>query len=247
MRSDPAEYEDVRLYMLAVSHPARTAQRMLQHKRVPHRLVYLLPGIHPGLLRFAGFSRSTVPALDLGESKVQGSRSISRALDAFRPEPRLFPQDPEPRASVEEAERWGEEELQEVPRRIFRWATAHQQPVRRWLGQLSGVPAPGLAGTLNAPLARRFARGSGADEERVREDIAQLPATLDRVDRLIESGVIGSPAPNAADFQIGSSVRLLMTFAQLRPLVEMRPSAELALRLFPRYPEPNPAELPLRR
>ena len=238
---------DARLYLLALSHPARAAQRMLQYKRIPHRLVYLLPGVHPGLLRFAGFRGATVPALELGTDKVQGSRSISRALDSFRDQPRLFPDDPEHRASVEEAERWGEEDLQEVLRRIFRWTLAHQQPVRRWLGELSGFPVPGLAGALNAPLARSFARRSGADETRVRDDIAHLPSMLDRVDRLIESGVIGSAAPNAADFQIGSSVRVLMTFSQLRPLAAGRPAGELALRLFPRYPEPIPAALPLAR
>ncbi|CAA9501015.1 MAG: hypothetical protein AVDCRST_MAG17-1378 [uncultured Solirubrobacterales bacterium] len=236
---------EARLYTLALSHPARAAQRMLQYKRIRHRLIYLLPGLHPGMLRFAGFRGATIPALELGADKVQGSRSISRALDSFRDQPRLFPEDPEHRASVEEAERWGEEDLQEALRRIFRWTIAHQQPVRRWLGELSGVPAPGLAGALNAPLARSFAKRSGADEARVRDDIGRLPSMLDRVDRLIESGVIGSDAPNAADFQIGSSVRVLMTFPQLRPLAEGRPAGEMALRLFRRYAEPIPAALPL--
>jgi glutathione S-transferase len=154
---------DVRLYMLAVSHPARAVQRMLEYKAVRHRLVYLLPGMHPLLLRFAGFDGPTVPALDLGERKVQGSRSIARALDELRALPSLFPADPDERASVEEAERCGEEDLQEMVRRIFRWATAHQQAVRRWIGELSGVPAPGVAGAINAPVARWFARSSGAD------------------------------------------------------------------------------------
>ncbi len=44
------------LYMLAASHPARAVQRMLQYKGVRHRLLYLLPGLHPALLRFAGFA-----------------------------------------------------------------------------------------------------------------------------------------------------------------------------------------------
>jgi glutathione S-transferase len=211
---------------------------------VPHRLVYLLPGLHPALLRFAGFSGSTVPALEIGATKVQGSRSISRALDSYRDQPRLFPTDPGHRAAVEEAERWGEEDLQEVLRRIFRWSTAQHRAVRRWLGERSGVPAPGVLGALNAPLARSFAKRSGADEVRVRDDIAGLPGRLDHVDRLIESGVIGSAAPNAADFQIGSSVRVLMNFPQLRPLAERRPAGQVALKLFPRYPGPIPAELP---
>ena len=231
--------------MLPVSHPARAAQRMLQYKRIPHRLVYLPPGLHPGLLRFAGFRGHTVPALELGGEKIQGSRSISRALDLFGDQTRLFPDDPEHRTSVEEAERWGEENPQEVLRRIFRWAAADQQAVRRWLAERSGVPAPGLVGQLNASLARSFAKRSGADEGRVRDDVAHLPGTLDHVDRLIESRVIGSSAPNAADFQIGSSVRVLMAFSQLRPLAEGRPAGELALRLFPRYPEPIPAQLPV--
>ena len=235
---------NARLYMLAVSHPARAAQRMLEYKGVPHRRVYLLPGLHPALLRLAGFRGGTVPALDMGDNKVQGSRSISRALDQVNPEPPLFPADPEQRVSVEEAERWGEEDLQEVLRRIFRWSTAHQQPVRRWLGELSGVPAPGLVGALNAPLARGYAKLSRADEARVAGDIAQLPHMLDHVDSLIESGVIGSSAPNAADFQIGSSVRVLMAFSRLRRTAERRPAGELALRLYPSYPEPIPASLP---
>ena len=236
---------NARLYMLATSHPARAAQRMLRYKGVPHRVVYLAPGIHPPLLRFAGFEGATVPALDLGDSKVQGSRSISRALETLKPEPRLFPADPEQRNAVEEAERWGEEELQETVRRIFRWAAAYQQPVRRWLAELASVPAPGLTGALNAPLARRFARGSGADERRVRDAITQLSSMLDHVDGLIASGTIGSPDPNAADFQIGSSVRVVTAFPGLRPIAERRPASELALRLFPRYPEPIPAALPL--
>jgi len=121
---------------------------MLRYKGVPHRVVYLAPRIHPALLRFAGFEGATVPALDLGERKVQGSRSISRALETVKPEPRLFPADPEQRYAVEEAERWGEEELQETVGRIFRCVAAYQPPVRRWLAELAGVPVPGLIGAL---------------------------------------------------------------------------------------------------
>lgn len=133
---------DARLYMLATSHPARAAQRMLQYKGVGHRVVYLAPGIHPALLRFAGFHGTTVPALDLGDRKVQGSRAISRALETVKPEPRLFPADREPRNAVEEAERWGEEELQETVRRIFRWTPRTNSPCVVGSPSSPGCPRP---------------------------------------------------------------------------------------------------------
>ena len=186
-----------------------------------------------------------MPGLDLDERKV--SRSISRVLETVKAEPRLSPADPERRDAVEEAERWGEEELQETVRRIFRWAAAYQQPVRRWLAELAGVPAPGLTGALNAPLARRFARRSGADERRVRDAIAQLPSMLDHVDRLIASGVIGSPDPNAADFQIGSSVRVVTMPAPSTQASARARSGTIVstvdphLGMFRTSPDPTPA------
>lgn len=234
----------VRLYGLAVSHPSYSARLMLEHKGLDHRVSNLLPGFHPLQLRAAGFRRATVPALEIDGRRVQGSREISRALDQLVPEPALFPAGSDTRRAVEEAERWGEQELQEALRRIFRWATAHRQAVRRWLGEIVGLPAPGVAGALNLPVALAFARSSHATDERVRGDLEQLPRLLDRVDELIETGVIGGGRLTAADFQIAPSVRLLMAFPQLRPNIEGRPAGRLATRLLERIPEPVPAELP---
>ena len=41
---------------------------------------------------------------------------------------------------------------------------------------------------------------------------------LDRIDGWIADGVIGGPEPNAADYQLAPSLRLLMSFDDLRPL-----------------------------
>jgi glutathione S-transferase len=82
-------------------------------------------------------------------------------------------------------------------------------------------------------------------DENVRTDLARLPELLGEVDRLIEDGVLGGAQPNAADFQIGTSVRLLLTFDQLQPLVEQNPRvAEHALRLLPHVPGRIPAVFP---
>ena len=90
-------------------HQARAPARLLvavDSGIDPHRLVRLMPGLHPILLRIAGFEDFTVPALELDGRKVQGSRRIARVLDEVRPERPLFPLEPDLRARVEEAERW---------------------------------------------------------------------------------------------------------------------------------------------
>ena len=67
-------------------------------------------------------------------------------------------------------------------------------------------------------------------------DLAALPGMLDRVDGWIAEGVLGSEEPNAADFQIATSVRLLLTMEDLRPAIEDRPCAALARRVVPEFP-----------
>ena len=42
---------------------------------------------------------------------------------------------------VEEAERWGEAELQPIPRRLFRWALARDAGLRRRAARATGLPA----------------------------------------------------------------------------------------------------------
>jgi glutathione S-transferase len=70
-----------------------------------------------------------------------------------------------------------------------------------------------------------------------------LPELLDRVDRLVDEGVIGGAELGAADFQIGSSVRVLLAFDDVGRLVAGRPAETLARRVVPDYPE-IPAVLP---
>ncbi len=234
----------VKLYALSLSHPSHAARLMLERKGIEHRVVDLLPGLHPVLLRFAGFRGGTVPALRLDGRRLQSSRAISRALDQLRPEPPLFPVDAELRRRVEHAEAWGERELQPVPRRVFRWLASHDAGTRRWLARDIGMPAPSLMAALNVPVARRLARMAGADEARVRADVAALPGMLDEVDRLIADGTIGGDEPNAADFQIGTTVRVLLAFEDLRPMVEGRSAAALGERLLPRFAGPIPSALP---
>jgi glutathione S-transferase len=233
-----------KLYSLSLSHPSHAARLMLERKGIDHEVVDLLPGFHPVQLRAAGFRGGTVPGLKIVGATVQGSRRISRALDELRPEPPLFPSEPGAREEVVEAERWGEEVLQSVPRRMFRWGMAGSNSMRRWMAaDVIGSPLPGVVAVAGKPGAVYFARKSEADDAGVREVAASLPAVLDHVDDLIAAGTIGGE-PNAADYQIATAVRVLLAYEDLRESIDGRPCAELALRVLPDYPGPIPRFLP---
>jgi hypothetical protein len=151
------------LYAVYTSHPAHAARLMLEHKRVEHEVVNLVPGTHAAAVRARGFHSGTVPALRLH----------------------------------------------------------------------------GLAGW---PVTWYNARRVGAnDTEHVRKTIEMLPPLLDHVDDLLNEGTIGGEQRNAADFQIGTSVRLLMTFADLAPALEGRGAVRFATELMPDYPTGIPA------
>jgi glutathione S-transferase len=227
---------DTVIYVIPLSHPAVAGVLMLEHKGIPYERVSLVSGLHPLLLRLRGFKGGTVPALRHAGRRVQGSRAISRYLDEQWPEPPLFPRAPRARRAVEAAEAWGDEELQDVPRRLFRWALVRHREVRRLVVRANRLPLVGLASAMMLPVARRFAHLSGADDAHVRRHLSELPALLDHADRLLREGVIGVSAGNAATFQIAPSLRLLMNFEQLAPLLEGRPAGRFARTLLPDYP-----------
>lgn len=233
------------LFGMAHSHPVHAVRLMLEYKGLEHRVVNLMPGLHPPIVRALGFRGGSVPALKIGRRRLQGTRRIARALEVLAPEPPLFPADPAERAAVQEAERWGEEVLQPIPRRVFRWALQHRQELRHWMAdEVVGLPAPGVAGAAFWPIGALFARISAADEATVRADLSALPHVLDHCDALIAAGVIGGAQPNAADCQILASVRLMAGMTDLDAVLDGRPCRAAALSLRPSFPGPIPRVLP---
>jgi glutathione S-transferase len=227
----------IRLYVVPGSNPSMSARLALEHKGLEYERVDLIPTIHMAFLRLAGFPARTVPALRIDGRRVQGSLAVARALERLRPDPPLFPGDPERRRRVEEAERWGEAVLQPMPRRLAWWAIRRERKALRSFAEGAALHVPiGLAIRAAGPIIRVEIHTHGATDESVQADLRALPETLSRIDADIEGGVIGGATPNAADFQIAPSVRLLMCSDQLRPLVAERPCGRLATRLVPYFP-----------
>lgn len=235
----------IKLYVIPGSHPSKCAELMLAHKGLDFKRVDLVTSVHRPVLKLLGFPSKTVPAMKADDRKVQGTREISRTLDEIKPDPPLIPN-----AAVKEAERWGDEELQSRPRRMAWWALLNLSGKQRTQaaklslqGYRLGLPV-GVAARTVLPIAKRSAGYNNSTDENVKADLAAIPAAIDRVDALIAEGVIGGDQLNAADFQIATSVRLLLAYEDVAPLIEGRPAADHARRVVPEYAAHFPPVFP---
>jgi glutathione S-transferase len=226
-----------RLFVVHGSHPCATVEKALEIKGVDFKRIELPPPSQALLMRPL-FGGRTVPGIrfDDGE-KVQGSRAILRALERRVPDPPLY-RGPE----VEEAERWGEEVLQPVARRLI-WPVFARHP-RAMYDYQEGQRSPKLpmpviraAAPLITGIEKRL---NDATDEATRADLQALPGHLDKVDAWIADGLLGGDQPNAADLQIATSLRLLLSLGDVRPLIEGRPSEAFATKWFDPLPGSTP-------
>jgi len=231
----------LKLYVVPASHPCAAVEVALRRKGLAYERVDLIPVLHI-LIQRARFGQGTVPGLAADGQRVVGSRQIMRMLDVLAPEPPLYPAEATARARVEAAEAWGDDVLQALTRRLA-WAHLRRDPAAMTsYAEGSDLPLPDWMARASAGLvARTEILIHHAGDDAARADLAALPGLLEHADALIADGVIGGPEPNAADLQIASSVALLATFGDLGPLLDERPCAQLARRLFPDTPGHVPA------
>jgi glutathione S-transferase len=185
-----------------------------------------------------GEGNTTVPGAVIDGEPIHGSRAILARLEELNPEPSLYP---EPIAdAVREAERWGDDELQDLGRRLP-WGSLHFRPEA--LGTFGGGPGPlDPAGTDFAiKMIRATWKYHGITAERLGDDLAGLPAKLAHVDELAAEGVIGGEEANAADLQIGATLRVLLPLGDIAPLIEAGAGAAIARRWFPDFAGSVPA------
>lgn len=235
-----------RLYGLPGSHPTMAVQAMLDSKGIGFTRIDLVPFLARTIVRRGmGLPQNIVPVLVIDGRRIQGSREISRELDRLRPDPSLFPGDPEQRHAVEEAERWGDEELQHPVRQVSLWGLhADRAAIRSYMADSrTGMPIA-IGARLAPPFIQAGVRANGATDEAVRTNLARLGGLLQQVDDWVAAGVLDGEELNAADFQIGASVRLLLTLQDLRPLIDGRPAGRLARRAVSHYPGDTPPVLP---
>jgi glutathione S-transferase len=211
---------------------AALKRKSLEYERIPMPMPHTAP-----MEEIYGAGNGTVPGLLIDDEPVHGSVTILERLEQLRPDPPLYP---EPIAqAVRDAERWGDTELQDLGRRLP-WGAVHFRPEA--MGTYGGAGPLDPAGTDYAiRVLRAMWKYHKISAQQLAEDLAGLPAKLDHVDALAEKGIVLNAEPNAADLQIGATLRVLLTVGDLRPLLENRPAEELARRWFPDYAGDVPA------
>ena len=260
-----AQQLDAKLYAIPGSHACEAGALMLEHKGIPYRRKDFWPGLHTMSVRMRGFPGKgktrmlgdekptfsvamgdrfgTVPAVTLGDEKLQPNAVIARRLDELQPDPPLFPADPELRRKVEEAEAWGDDPFQMVARRLTLCAVLHGPDA------LHDRAAKGRLGALLWHNDRVRLHGTkflakrvfAANPDTEREMLDQLPGHLDRIDAFIADGVLNGEQLNAADFLIAPSLAILSYRKDLRPMIDARPAGALVDRVWAERSGPNGA------
>lgn len=223
------------LHAVPPSHPCMTVAAALELKGLEFERVDLAPGEHVERMQeIYGKGNSTVPGLLIDEERVHGSRVILARLETIAPEPVLYPSE-----EVREAERWGDEQLQDLGRRLP-WGALHFRPEAA--GTFAGgAPFEGPATDYAIKYVRASWRYHGISAARLQEDLAGLPAKLGHIEQLAQQGLIDGEQPNAADLQIGATIRVLLPIADLRRLLANTAAERIAMRFFPHYPGEVPA------
>ncbi len=234
-----------KLYALPASHPCAAVEVALELKGIAYDRVDLLPmsQLVLGPVRYGG---STVPGMRIGSERLVGSRAIMRRLDELVPAPALLPAPGDPaRERVLEIERWGDQVFQDVARRVIDAAFIREPRAMESYAAGAKLPLPAAWMRPAMPLtARLMAIRNKASDDATRTDIAALPGQLAEVDGWISEGLLGGEPPNAADLQVGSTIRLLRSIGDVRAIVDEHAAARLARYFPPLSGQVDPGALP---
>lgn len=207
-----------------------TVVAALREKGLDFERVDLQAGEHVERMQeIYGEGRSTVPGALIDGEPVHGSRAIVARLEMIEPQPVLYPSD-----EVREAERWGDEELQDLGRRLP-WGALHFRPEA--LGTFAdGEPLDGPGTDFAIKYVHGCWKYHRITAARLHEDLAGLPAKIEHIEELASGGALGAEQPTAADFQIGATIRVLLTVGDLVPLLSGSAAERIAIRHFAHHP-----------
>lgn len=174
----------VTLWHIELSHYSEKVRWALDFKDIPHERRVPMPGLHG--IRAAMLTRGAqrrLPVLDLDGRRVWDSTAIIAALEEYRPEPPLYPEDPDERAAALAHEDWFDEHLGPDMRRLVWFHTLPDTDATA--AALFTGESPGRERLLRmtAPISRRAVSADYAiTEESVAAARATIFEALDRIE-----------------------------------------------------------------
>lgn len=190
------------LWHIELSHYNEKARWALDYKSIAHELRVPMPGLHGArALMLTRGKHRRLPVMELQGRRIGDSTAIIAALEAYQPEPALYPADPAQQARALELEDFFDEGLGPQLRRVV-WH--HTLPDTDAIAEsLFADRAPGRARLLRAtaPAVRPFVRrdyGVSAESAEVaRRDVI---AAMDRIEAELQpSGYLVGDRFSVAD------------------------------------------------
>jgi glutathione S-transferase len=190
------------LWHIEVSHYNEKARWALDYKSIAHELRVPMPGLHGAhALALTRGRHRRLPIIELEGKRIGDSTAIIAALEAYQPEPPLYPADPAQKARALELEDFFDERLAPQLRRLV-WH--HTLPdTDAVVDSLFADRAPGRARFLRAtaPLARPVVRRDyGVSAASAEVAHGEVLAAMDRLEAEIQpSGYLVGDRFSVAD------------------------------------------------
>ena len=190
------------LWHIEISHYNEKARWALDYKGIPHERRVPMPGLHGvRALALTRGAQRRLPVLELDGRRIGDSTAIIEALEAYRPEPPLYPADSAQRTRALELEDWFDEQLAPALRRFVWHHTLPDSDAT--VASLFTRPSPVRERLLRAtaPVARRLVRADyGINDEAAAQARTEIVAAMDRLESELQpSGYLVGDGFTVAD------------------------------------------------
>ncbi len=242
-----------------ISHYNEKVRWALDHKRWPHTREALTPGFHHVRVRWLT-GQNQLPVLILDGAPHVGSARILELIEARRPDPPLFPEDPALRRRALALQATFDDEVAPAVRRLF-WSTYLPRPAHATAMATAGASSAVRAAFRVAfPLMRPvFHWNLAANREANDAARAVLNRAIDRVEAEIgPSGYLVGERFGVADLSVAAVMTAILRppefpyplpepwpeeLVDLRAAIAARPGCQWVFEIYRRHRDPS-AELP---
>ena len=179
------------LWHIEISHYNEKARWALDYKGIPYELRTPMPGTHRlAALRLTRGKHQRLPVAEINGRRIGDSTAIIEALEEYKPDPALYPADPDQRRRALGLEDYFDEELAPRVRRML-WHYTLPDTDATLNAVIPNRDATFRRGLLRrtAPVASRMVRRDyGADQAGADEAAAGIRAAMDRLESELGDG-----------------------------------------------------------